>query len=185
MARVALIIAVVAITIFALADWVGRSKKWTPGKLNRWVWLAVIIFLPVVGPLAWIITGLVTRAEEKQRQRYGYEEKPPAWEAPDDNPSAVADIADRIARRQKRSRPHFPKKDKKKSDDSLPSDDQTRDSRYEPEESGGPEGSAKPDASRGAVDTGPSESKDTEGPHFGKKAPDSEDEDENGNATRS
>lgn len=109
MARVLLIIALAAITVYAIADWMARSGKWTPGKLNRWVWLAVIIFLPVVGPLAWIITGLVTRAEEAQRQREA-PEQPPVWLAPDDDPSAVADVADRIARRQKRSRPHFPNK---------------------------------------------------------------------------
>ena len=112
MARVLLIIGVVAITVYAIADWMARSATWTPGRLNRWVWLAVIIFLPVVGPLAWIITGLVTRAEERQsRGRPAFEQ--PSFQAPDDNPSAVADVADRIARRQRRTRP------KRKSGDDL------------------------------------------------------------------
>lgn len=104
MARVLLIIGLVAITVYAVADWVARSGKWTPGRLNRWVWLAVIIFLPVVGPLAWIITGLVTRAEERQERARPLPEQP-TFQAPDDNPTAVADIADRIARRQRRTRP--------------------------------------------------------------------------------
>lgn len=102
MARVLFILGLAAITVYALADWAARSQKWTPGRLNRWVWLAVILLIPGVGPLAWIITGLVTRAEERQgRPTY---EPEPEMRAPDDNPSAVADVADRIARRQKRTR---------------------------------------------------------------------------------
>lgn len=107
MARVLFIVLLLALTIYALADWIARSRKWTPGRLNRWVWLAVIVIIPIVGPLAWIISGLVTRAEERQRARRPHPRQPDLFRAPDDDPNRVADLADRIARRQKRSRPQF------------------------------------------------------------------------------
>lgn len=104
MARILLVIVALAITIYAIADWISRSRSWTPGRVNRWVWLAVIVLIPFIGPLAWIITGVVTRAEQgKIDQR----STPPARSArPDDDPEAISDLADRLARRQKRSRPN-------------------------------------------------------------------------------
>ncbi len=121
MARLILILLAVALTVFALADWITRSKTWTPGKVNRWVWLAVIAFLPIVGPLTWIIVGVVTRAEAKQQSRL----QPPTETSlpPDDNPDAITDVADRIARRQKRSRPQGPPKPSL-GPDSAPKNDQ-------------------------------------------------------------
>ncbi len=110
MARLVLILLAVALTVFALADWLTRSKTWTPGKVNRWVWLAVILLLPIVGPLTWIIVGVVVRAEAKQQERI--EPSPRSSLPPDDNPDAILDVADRIARRQKRSRPESPIKPK-------------------------------------------------------------------------
>lgn len=111
MARLVLILLAVALTVFALADWFARSKTWTPGKVNRWVWLAVIVLLPIVGPLTWIIVGVVARAEAKQQERS--ESAPRSSLPPDDNPDAILDVADRIARRQKRSRPTPPLEPKK------------------------------------------------------------------------
>lgn len=101
MARLLLVLFVVALTVFAVADWASRSSQWTPGRVNRWLWLAVIVLLPVIGPLAWIIIGIVTRAEASQTPpREAPEDIPP-----DDNPEAISSVADRLARRQKRSRP--------------------------------------------------------------------------------
>lgn len=106
MARIVLILLAVALTVFAIADWAARSKTWTPGRLNRWLWLAVIILLPIIGPLAWIITGMVTRAEAS---RSGSAPSGPAIQArPDDDPDAVSDVADRIARRSHRTKPAPP-----------------------------------------------------------------------------
>ncbi len=101
MARILLVIAVLAVTIYALADWASRSRTQTPGKVNRWVWLAVIVLLPLVGPLAWIIAGLVTRAEAA---RQPVAEESEETLRPDDDPDAISDLADRLARRQKRTR---------------------------------------------------------------------------------
>ncbi len=104
MARLLLVLLIVALTVYAVADWVTRSREWTPGNVNRWLWLAVIVLLPVIGPLAWIIIGLVTRAEDRNQSPSA----PGADIPPDDNPEAISDVADRIARRQKRTRPEPP-----------------------------------------------------------------------------
>lgn len=104
MARIMLVVLALAITIYAISDWVSRSRTWTPGRVNRWVWLAVIVLIPIIGPLAWIIVGLVTRAEQR-RVGTSPDSSPPRSSRPDDNPEALSDLADRISRRQHRSRP--------------------------------------------------------------------------------
>ena len=104
MARIMLVVLALAITIYAISDWVSRSRTWTPGRVNRWVWLAVIVLIPIIGPLAWIIVGLVTRAEQR-RVNTSPDSTPPRSSRPDDNPEALSDPADRISRRQHRSRP--------------------------------------------------------------------------------
>lgn len=101
MARILLVVVALAITIYAIADWAARSRSWTPGKVNRWVWLAVIVLIPFIGPLAWIITGWVTRAEQGRIDRLPT--TPERAARPDDDPEAISDLADRIARRQKRT----------------------------------------------------------------------------------
>ena len=104
MARIMLVVLALAITIYAISDWESRSRTWTPGRVNRWVWLAVIVLIPIIGPLAWIIVGLVTRAEQR-RVNTSPDSTPPRSSRPDDNPEALSDLADRISRRQHRSRP--------------------------------------------------------------------------------
>ncbi len=96
----------IAVTVFAVSDWVVRSRVSTPGHINRWVWLAVIVLIPLIGPLAWIISGLVTRAEEHSGQRSPAPTVPEL--PPDDNPDAISDVADRLARRKKRTRERPP-----------------------------------------------------------------------------
>ena len=104
MARIMLVVLALAITIYAISDCVSRSRTWTPGRVNRWVWLAVIVLIPIIGPLAWIIVGLVTRAEQR-RVNTSPDSTPPRSSRPDDNREALSDLADRISRRQHRSRP--------------------------------------------------------------------------------
>lgn len=118
MARILLVVAVLAVTIYALTDWAMRSRTASPGRVNRWVWLAVIVFLPLVGPLAWIITGLVTRAEAARQPA---ETEMPAELRPDDNPDAISDLADRLARRQKRTRPPRPERREDEGEGDVPS----------------------------------------------------------------
>lgn len=100
MPRLVLILLAVGLTVFAIADWIARSRTWTPGRVNRWLWLAVIVLLPIVGPLTWIIVGVVARAEAERNP----EPRVEITLRPDDDPSVISDIADRIARRQKRTK---------------------------------------------------------------------------------
>lgn len=103
MGRIILLVLAIAVTIYAIFDWIARSRTWTPGRVNRWVWLAIIVLIPVIGPLSWMITGWVTTAEQAMYGEAPQEESRPS--RPDDDPDAISDLADRIARRQKRSRP--------------------------------------------------------------------------------
>ncbi len=121
MARLLLVLLVIALTVFAVADWVTRSKEWTPGRVNRWLWLAVIVLLPVIGPLVWIIIGLVTRAEVNRMPATAT----PIDLPPDDNPEAISDVANRIVRRQKRTKPEPPPHAPGAVTDEDPSEDET------------------------------------------------------------
>lgn len=108
MARVFLFAFVIGVTLYALLDWVMNSKKDTPGGLSRWLWLAVIVILPVVGPLAWIVLRLVGKAEQKQNPTQNHRQAPRRG-APDDDAEFLDDWSKKIERRQKRSRPPNPK----------------------------------------------------------------------------
>lgn len=121
MARLLLVLLAIALTVFAVADWVTRSKEWTPGRVNRWLWLAVIVLLPVIGPLVWIIIGLVTRAEANRMPATAT----PIDLPPDDNPEAISDVANRIVRRQKRTKPEPPPHAPGAVTDEDPSEDET------------------------------------------------------------
>lgn len=125
MARILLVLALLALTIYAVADWAARSRSWTPGRVNRWVWLAVILLIPAIGPLAWIITGWVTRAEQAREPRVSREESPER--RPDDNPEAISDLADRIARREKRTKPPRRTSRADSGDNDEPEDDSPSD----------------------------------------------------------
>lgn len=95
MFRVFLFALAIGVTVYAIFDWLLRSKKSTPGNLNRWLWLTVIILVPIAGPLAWIILSLI-----------GFAEQGPSAQplAPDDDPDYLRQVDERIQRRKRRSR---------------------------------------------------------------------------------
>lgn len=91
MARVLLFTFVIGLTIYAWIDWGFYSKKSTPGGLNRWIWLAVIVLLPILGPLVWVVLRIVGGAsalEERSRPI-----------APDDDPEYLSYLSKKIERR--------------------------------------------------------------------------------------
>lgn len=106
MARVLLFAFLIGVSVYALLDWAMNSKKSTPGGLSRWLWLAVIIFLPALGPLTWIVLRLVGQAESRRDAAPPSRRPSPA--APDDDPQFLKDWSKRIERRQRRSRPADP-----------------------------------------------------------------------------
>ncbi len=101
MFRVLLFALAIGITLYALLDWGFTSRRNTPGKLSRWVWLAVIVLIPILGPSAWTILRIVDRAEAK----YAEPEPEAPLIAPDDDREFLDDVSRRIERRQRRTRP--------------------------------------------------------------------------------
>ena len=53
-----LVILELGLMAFAVADWARRSEF---RYLSRWVWLAIIVLLSMVGPICYLFLG---RAEE-------------------------------------------------------------------------------------------------------------------------
>ncbi len=97
MTRILLILAFIAVEVFAVTHWVAHSRSETPGGLSRWLWLLVILIVPLVGPTAWLGSYVVMRAEKIQREKYAkdsYYQRPP-----DDNPEEIARVAERLRRR--------------------------------------------------------------------------------------
>lgn len=102
MIRVLFIALAIGVTLYALFDWLLNSKTRTPGGISRWIWLAVILLLPVLGPLTWIIMNWISAAEGRMD---GYQ--PPARkqpQAPDDDRDFLDDISRRIERQQRHGR---------------------------------------------------------------------------------
>ncbi len=49
-----LVMLYVGLLVFALVDWVRYPRTL---RLNRWVWLAIIVIFSLVGPLAYLLLG--------------------------------------------------------------------------------------------------------------------------------
>lgn len=56
MLRVIIVIAVVALTIFATVE-VAQADPKHVRLMPRWLWAFAVIVVPVIGPLAWLILG--------------------------------------------------------------------------------------------------------------------------------
>ncbi|WP_350257994.1 PLD nuclease N-terminal domain-containing protein [Scrofimicrobium sp. R131] len=113
MPRVMLFAFAIGVTLYALLDWGMNSKSQTPGGLSRWLWLAVIIIFPIIGPAAWVILRLVGQAERKRGPTAA---PPPQRGAPDDDSEYLREWSDRIARRQRKSPPPEKPKDEDEED---------------------------------------------------------------------
>lgn len=95
MARLLIFALLIGVTIYAVLDWCFHAKEGTPGKLSRWLWLAVIILIPVAGPLTWVILRLLMKADEIDN---GARREV----APDDDPEYLSHLARKIDRRQEK-----------------------------------------------------------------------------------
>jgi Phospholipase_D-nuclease N-terminal len=87
-----LLVAVV-LAVYALIDCFQTDPAEVPGP-RRPVWLALIILLPVVGPVVWIAASRLHRRPKRPRQV-------PRVVAPDDNPEFLREIRDVDDRHQK------------------------------------------------------------------------------------
>jgi hypothetical protein len=50
------VIAVVVLTVYALVDH-ALTERFRVRALPRWIWVLVMLALPVVGPLLWLVVG--------------------------------------------------------------------------------------------------------------------------------
>ncbi|WP_454851422.1 PLDc N-terminal domain-containing protein [Promicromonospora soli] len=60
MQRVLLILVIVGLMAYALAD-VWGTKEDERGGLPRWLWVLLIVLLPLLGPISWIVVRVTGR----------------------------------------------------------------------------------------------------------------------------
>ena len=97
MLRVAAGILAVAFYIYCIID-VLRTRSGDTRSLPRWVWLLVVIVLPLVGGLLWLLLGRVWGSPGRRRRKRG-----PV--APDDDPNFLKKLGDDAwSRRMKQRR---------------------------------------------------------------------------------
>jgi hypothetical protein len=87
------ILVAVALAVYALIDCLQTDPAELPGP-RRPIWLALIILLPVIGPVVWIVASRLNRRPQRPRQV-------PRVVAPDDNPDFLREIRDVDERHQK------------------------------------------------------------------------------------
>lgn len=112
--RVALIVLVIALTLYAVLDCARTPSESLPQPLPKPMWLLVIILFTLVGPVAWIITSRVKAAEERggtversvwsstegiRFQRPGRQHRRRSL-GPDDDPEFLRDLEQDIRRRK-------------------------------------------------------------------------------------
>ncbi|WP_130873321.1 PLD nuclease N-terminal domain-containing protein [[Pseudopropionibacterium] massiliense] len=56
MLKVLLIVAVVMLTIYCVVE-LAQAKGARVRAMPRWLWLFVVICVPVIGPFAWLLAG--------------------------------------------------------------------------------------------------------------------------------
>ncbi|QAY64321.1 hypothetical protein ET495_15155 [Xylanimonas allomyrinae] len=100
MLRALLTLAVLGLVVYALTDLAGTRKDQT-GGLPKWLWVVVIVLMPVVGSLVWIVF----------RRLGGRSSQGPAGPsgplAPDDDPEFLWRL-DQERKRRERQEPDLP-----------------------------------------------------------------------------
>ncbi len=98
MLRVFGVILLVAIYIYCIID-VLRTPRDDARTLPKWVWLILVIFVPLIGSLLWLVFGRVWRRPGSWRAR----RRGPT--APDDDPNFLKQLGDDVwSERMKRRR---------------------------------------------------------------------------------
>jgi hypothetical protein len=80
------ILVALVLAVYALIDCLQTDPAEVPGP-RRPIWLALIVLLPVVGPVVWIVASRLRRRPHRPRQV-------PRVVAPDDNPDFLREIRD-------------------------------------------------------------------------------------------
>lgn len=113
--RVVIIVALVALTLYALVDCIRTPSDSTPGKLPKFLWLLLILLITPIGPIAWIIVARVAAAEAKGGRfeptvwssqeslplSFGREKPAEAPQTPDDDPAFLEEVSRRLRDKQR------------------------------------------------------------------------------------
>ncbi|MCI1787269.1 MAG: hypothetical protein LKI58_04265 [Actinomyces sp.] len=167
MFRVLLIIAWLAVTVYAIADWARTPEEEMPGRIPRILWLIILLLtIPSfsIGSIVWLIVRSVARAEAggsgsggvaggrpilPRPQRAARPTAPPPPVAPDDDPEFLFKL-ERDIRRRRAEEGRRDKREGGPSADDSPSDPGT-----------GPDRSPGPDSPGSADPSGPSDPSDS------------------------
>ena len=101
MVRILFFVAMIALTIYAAADWHRTPEDEMPGKLPKAIWLLIILFtatIAAIGPIVWLALRWVSRAEKKQT---GVPKAPQRPTAPDDDPQFLCRLERDIQRKRR------------------------------------------------------------------------------------
>lgn len=102
MVRILFFVAMIALTIYAAADWHRTPEDEMPGKLPKAIWLLIILFtatIAAIGPIVWLALRWVSRAEKKQT---GAPKAPQRPTAPDDDPEFLFRLERDIQRKRRK-----------------------------------------------------------------------------------
>ena len=115
MARILFFVAMLALTIYAAADWHRTPEDEMPGKLPKPIWLLIILFtatIAAIGPIVWLVLRWVSRAEKTQQARPHTPSRP---SAPDDDPEFLFRL-ERDIQRKRREEERRERERRKRSD---------------------------------------------------------------------
>ncbi|WP_454929774.1 phospholipase [Actinomyces sp.] len=101
MVRILFFVAMIALTIYAAADWHRTPEDEMPGKLPKAIWLLIILFtatIAAIGPIVWLALRWVSRAEKKQTRAPKAPQRPTA---PDDDPEFLFRLERDIQRKRR------------------------------------------------------------------------------------
>ena len=101
MVRILFFVAMIALTIYAAADWHRTPEDEMPGKLPKPIWLLIILFtatIAAIGPIVWLALRWVSRAEKKQTRAPKAPKRPTA---PDDDPEFLFRLERDIQRKRR------------------------------------------------------------------------------------
>ena len=101
MVRILFFVAMIALTIYAAADWHRMPEDEMPGKLPKAIWLLIILFtatIAAIGPIVWLALRWVSHAEKKQTCAPKAPKRPTA---PDDDPEFLFRLERDIQRKRR------------------------------------------------------------------------------------
>lgn len=98
MLRIVIILVTIALTIYGCIDCARTPESDTPGRLPKAAWIALIVLLPIIGPVLWLFfkyQDILTSdapigSSDTPRNILGRKQAPSSPVAPDDDPDFLA-----------------------------------------------------------------------------------------------